>query len=79
MLDLILISSKDYCFSNEVFINVYFNPRNGKISARKFFDNTLCKGRFVIERTNRSIDTFIVLLKRLNLKVVTTKNCVNRK
>jgi len=60
---------RDYCFSNDVFANIDFNPRNGKISEREYiFDNTLYKRRFVIERTNAWIDAFKTLLVRFDTK-----------
>ena len=60
---------RTYCFRNEIFANIDFNPRNGKVSDRDYiFDQQLYKRRFVIERTNAWIDAFKALLIRFDTK-----------
>ncbi len=58
-----------YCFRNDIFSNIDFNPRNGKASNREYiFDDQLYKRRFVIERTNAWIDAFKTLMVRFDIK-----------
>lgn len=60
---------RKYCVRNEIFANIDFNKRNGKITDREeILDKELYKRRFVIERMNAWIDSFKALLIRYETK-----------
>ena len=64
-----IIEFRQYCKLNEIIDNIAINKRNG-CESENIFDETLYKGRFVIERTNAWLDAFKALLIRFETNKV---------